>query len=58
MSELAEVLAAFHEATACDAAVWRRDTEGTPLKYVAGTARGDPPLDADGVRSDFRYATY
>ena len=45
MSELAEVLAAFHEATACDAAVWRRDTEGTPLKYVAGTARGDPPLD-------------
>ncbi|MEP6999644.1 MAG: GAF domain-containing SpoIIE family protein phosphatase [bacterium] len=45
MSELGEVLAAFYEATACNAAVWRRDGEGRPLKFVAGTARGEPPPD-------------
>ena len=31
MSELGEVLAAFHEATGCDASVWRRD--GGELYY-------------------------
>ncbi|MEO8623279.1 MAG: hypothetical protein ABI625_19540, partial [bacterium] len=45
MSELGEVLAAFYEATACNAAVWRRDGEGRPLKFVAGTARDEPPPD-------------
>ncbi len=45
MSELGEVLTAFHEATSCDAAVWRRDRDGTPLKFVAGTSRAHPPLD-------------
>ena len=54
MSELAEVLAAFHEVTACDAAVWRRDSEGTPLEFVAGTARGEAPPDAwlGGIRDE------
>ena len=45
MSELGEVLSAFHDATSCDAAVWRRDSEGGVLKFVAGTARGDAPPD-------------
>ena len=46
MSELGEVLTAFHEATGCNAAVWRRDgAAGTPLKFVAGTARVAPPPD-------------
>ena len=44
MSGLGEVLTAFHEATGCNAAVWRRDgVLGTPLKYVAGTFHGSPP---------------
>jgi len=44
MSELGEVLAAFHEATGCDASVWRRDggVKG-PLRFIAGTRRADPP---------------
>ncbi|MEO6527881.1 MAG: GAF domain-containing SpoIIE family protein phosphatase [Gemmatimonadaceae bacterium] len=44
MSELGEVLAAFHEATGCDASVWRRDggMKG-PLRFIAGTRRADPP---------------
>ncbi len=38
MIELSEVLAAFHEATGCDAAVWRRgEGAGATLKLVAGT---------------------
>ena len=45
MSELGEVLAAFHEATGCDAAVWRRDAEGAALRFVAGRTRRDPPAD-------------
>ncbi|MDB4879015.1 MAG: protein phosphatase domain protein [Gemmatimonadetes bacterium] len=47
MSELGEVLQAFLEATGSDAVVWRRDGgEGTPLRYIAGTRRTDPPDDA------------
>jgi sigma-B regulation protein RsbU (phosphoserine phosphatase) len=44
MSELGEVLAAFHDATGCDASVWRRDggIKG-PLRFIAGTRRADPP---------------
>ncbi|HEX7980424.1 MAG TPA: GAF domain-containing SpoIIE family protein phosphatase [Gemmatimonadaceae bacterium] len=44
MSELGEVLAAFHDATGCDASVWRRDggVKG-PLRFIAGTRRADPP---------------
>ena len=45
MSELGEVLAAFHDATGCTAAVWRRDRTGGSLKFVAGTARAEPPPD-------------
>ena len=45
MSELGEVLTAFHEATSCDATVWRRDRDGSPLKFVAGTSHAHPPLD-------------
>lgn len=45
MSELGDILAAFHEATACNAAVWRRDSEGAALSFIAGTARGDAPPD-------------
>ena len=38
MSDLGDILVAFHEATACDASVWRRDTasDNRPLRYVAG----------------------
>ena len=44
MSELGEVLAAFHEATGCDASVWRRDGGAKgPLRFIAGTRRADPP---------------
>jgi sigma-B regulation protein RsbU (phosphoserine phosphatase) len=44
MSELGEVLAAFHEATGCDASVWRRDGGAkAPLRFIAGTRRADPP---------------
>jgi sigma-B regulation protein RsbU (phosphoserine phosphatase) len=47
MSELAEVLTAFYDATGCDAAVWRRDGVGeTPLRYITGTRRTDPPPHA------------
>ncbi len=45
MSELREVLAAFHEATGCDAAVWRRDTVGAPLRFVGGTKVVPAPAD-------------
>ena len=46
MSELSEVLAAFHDATGCDAAVWRRDSgAGASLKFVVGTVRAEPPPD-------------
>ena len=46
MSELGEVLQAFLEATGSDAVVWRRDGgEGTPLRFIAGTRRTDPPAD-------------
>ena len=45
MSELGEILAAFYEATACNAAVWRRDREGTALRFIAGTTRSDAPPD-------------
>ena len=37
MGELGEVLAAFHEATACDVAVWRRDSAAAVPRFVAGT---------------------
>ena len=44
MSDLGEVLDAFREATACDAAVWRRDAApGAPLRLVAGTSRSMAP---------------
>jgi sigma-B regulation protein RsbU (phosphoserine phosphatase) len=47
MSELGEVLQAFLEATGSDAVVWRRDGgEGTPLRFIAGTRRTDPPDDS------------
>ena len=47
MSELGDVLAAFHDATRCDASVWRRDgSTGSPLKFIAGTAHGDQPNHA------------
>ena len=46
MSELADVLAAFHEATGCHAAVWRRDSTAGLLQFVAGTERGLTPPDA------------
>ena len=46
MSELGDVLAAFYEATACNAEVWRRDgAPDTPIKFVAGTSREEPPRD-------------
>jgi sigma-B regulation protein RsbU (phosphoserine phosphatase) len=45
VSELGDVLGAFHEATACNVAVWARDRESAPLKFVAGTTRGDAPPD-------------
>ncbi len=47
MSELGDVLAAFHEVTACHAAVWRREDDYVgPLRFVAGTTRGEqPPAD-------------
>ena len=45
MSELGEVLTAFHEATSCEAAVWRRDRDGAPLKFIAGTSRAHAPPD-------------
>ena len=45
MSELGDVLAAFHEATACNVAVWSRDSEAAPLRYVTGTAAADAPHD-------------
>jgi phosphoserine phosphatase RsbU/P len=44
VNELTEVLAAFHDATGCNAAVWRRDNgAGASLKFVAGTVRAEPP---------------
>jgi phosphoserine phosphatase RsbU/P len=44
VSELGDVLNAFHDATGCDAAVWRREGPvGAPLKFVAGTRRVEPP---------------
>ncbi len=45
MSELGDVLSAFHEATACNVAVWSRDGEAAPLRFVAGTARADAPRE-------------
>ncbi len=57
MSELADVLAAFHDATGCDAVVWRGEAAGdVPLKFVAGTHHPDPParevLQASGALID------
>ena len=57
MSELGDILAAFHEATACNAAVWRRDKDGGALSFIAGTARGDAPPDewlpaSDAIRDE------
>ena len=46
MSELGDVLSAFHEATACNVAVWARDTETAPLRFVAGTTHPQPPSEA------------
>ena len=47
MSELGEVLTAYYEATGCDAAVWRRDgADETPLRWIAGTRREDPPPES------------
>jgi sigma-B regulation protein RsbU (phosphoserine phosphatase) len=44
VSELGEVLAAFHEATGCDAAVWGRDGgAGAPLRLIAGTKGAERP---------------
>ena len=45
MSELGDVLDAFHEATACHIAVWSRDRETAALRFVAGTQRGEAPHD-------------
>ncbi|MEO5817675.1 MAG: GAF domain-containing SpoIIE family protein phosphatase [Gemmatimonadaceae bacterium] len=45
MTELSEVLSAFHEATGCDAAIWRRsEGAGSTLKLVAGTPGAQRPL--------------
>jgi sigma-B regulation protein RsbU (phosphoserine phosphatase) len=50
VTELSEVLSAFHEATGCDAAVWRRgEGAGAPLKMIAGTAGAQRP-EPDCVR--------
>src|SRR3954468_18315016 len=47
MSELGEVLTAYYEATGCDAAVWRRDgADETPLRWIAGTRRDEPPPES------------
>ena len=51
------MLAAFYEATACHAAVWRRDKDGGALSFIAGTARGDAPPDewlpaSDAIRDE------
>src|SRR3954464_274910 len=47
MSELGEVLTAYYEATGCDAAVWRRDgADETPLRWIAGTRREEPPPES------------
>jgi sigma-B regulation protein RsbU (phosphoserine phosphatase) len=47
MSELGEVLAAYYEATGCDAAVWRRDgADDAPLRFISGTRRSDPPPES------------
>jgi sigma-B regulation protein RsbU (phosphoserine phosphatase) len=46
VSDLRAVLAAFRDATACDAAVWRRDDASTPLKRIAGTADHPAPDDS------------
>ena len=47
MSELGEVLTAYYEATGCDAAVWRRDgADDTPLRWIAGTRRDEPPPES------------
>ncbi|MEO8337867.1 MAG: GAF domain-containing protein, partial [bacterium] len=44
MSELGEVLAAFHEATGCDAAVWRRGAGvAAPLQRIGGTPGAQRP---------------
>ncbi len=43
MKDLIEVLAAFSEATGCDAVVWMQPQPGAPLVPVAGTPRGEPP---------------
>ncbi|CAN5344164.1 hypothetical protein BH09GEM1_BH09GEM1_03990 [soil metagenome] len=45
MSELGDVLSAFHEATACNVAVWSRDRAAAPLRFVAGTARVGAPRE-------------
>jgi sigma-B regulation protein RsbU (phosphoserine phosphatase) len=53
VSELGDVLSAFHEATACHIAVWSRDREAAPLRFVAGTQRTEAPreewLPTDGT---------
>jgi sigma-B regulation protein RsbU (phosphoserine phosphatase) len=44
VNDLGEIMSAFHEATGCDAAVWKREgPAGSSLVYVAGTIHADPP---------------
>lgn len=49
MSELGDVLTAFHEAARCDASVWRREGTGpSSLRFIAGSAAvaATPPDDS------------
>ncbi len=58
MSELDEVLVAFHEATACHAAVWRREgAAAAPLRFVAGTSSAEPPPETWLTSSEVDEAT-
>ena len=49
MSDLAEVLTAFHQATGCHAAVWTQPTNGGPAVPEASSAPGEPPTELPGA---------
>ena len=56
MSDLAEVLTAFHGATGCDAAVWTQPKRGDAPATVDAATENAPPLEifpavADGVHT-------
>ncbi|MBA3670937.1 MAG: SpoIIE family protein phosphatase [Gemmatimonadaceae bacterium] len=59
MSELAEVLSAFRDATGWEAVVWRRDVDDLPLHYVAGTHRAAPPANGElpGAGATYDHTT-